>query len=159
MLDARPDDERLRALEARWHAEIPISAVMGIRVLGFGAGGVTTAAPRAPNVNVHGTAFAGSQFSLASLCGWGQVWLQLAARDWSASIVFVGGNIRCLAPVDADMEARCCWTASADEALCALQDGDRTRVMLDVELRVAGELAASFSGEYGIRRRPVAIGQ
>ncbi|HAR30771.1 MAG TPA: hypothetical protein DCR65_04555 [Gammaproteobacteria bacterium] len=153
MADGLSVDARLRALEARWHAEIPISAVMGIRVLGFDGAELTTAAPLARNVNVHGTAFAGSQFSVASLCGWGQIWLQLAARDWAGSIVFVGGDIRCLVPVDADMEARCQWTASAEAAFAALEREYRARVLLDVELTVAGQVAASFSGEYAIRRQ------
>ena len=153
MADGLSVDPRLRALEARWHTEIPISAVMGVRVLGFDGAVLITAAPLACNVNVHGTAFAGSQFSVASLCGWGQIWLQLAARDWVGSIVFVGGDIRCLLPVDADMEARCRWTDSAAAAFAALEHDYRARVRLDVELTTAGRVAASFSGEYGIRRQ------
>jgi thioesterase domain-containing protein len=152
MADGLSGDERLRALEARWHTEIPISAVMGIRVLRFDGAELVTAAPLASNVNVHGTAFAGSQFSVASLCGWGQIWMQLAARDWAGSIVFVGGDIRCLLPVDADMEARCRWTDSAAAAFAALENDDRARVSLDVELTVSSRVAARFSGEYGIRR-------
>lgn len=145
----------LRALESRWHAEIPISAIMGIAVDQFDGTTLVTRAALAPNTNVHGTAFAGSQFSLAALCGWGQVWLQLADRptDQDASIVFVEGHIRCLAPVATDMMARCTWSETAAAALADLATQDRTRVVLDVDLLANGRTAARFRGEYGVRRR------
>lgn len=166
-------DALLRALESRWHTEIPISATMGIRVDRFDGAVLAASAALGPNTNVHGTAFAGSQFSLAALCGWGQVWLQLAlaadAADKTAaapegaspgatagrdsSIVFVEGQIRCLAPVGTDMVARCAWTDDASAALANLAVRDRTRVVLTVELTADGRVAAEFRGEYGVRRR------
>jgi thioesterase domain-containing protein len=141
----------LHALEQRWHAEIPISATMGIRVHRFDGAVLETVALLEPNVNVHGTAFAGSQFSVASLCGWGQVWLQLGRAGLGGSIVFVEGNIRCLAPVRGDMLARCTWTEPAGDALEVLRQSGRTRVHLGVQIESDGVLAADFSGEYGVR--------
>lgn len=164
-------DALLRALESRWHAEIPISATMGIRVDRFDGVVLEASAALGPNTNVHGTAFAGSQFSLAALCGWGQVWLQLALAAEAettadpagqsagrttlsdSSIVFVEGHIRCLAPVDTDMVASCAWTDDAAAALAKLAVRDRTRVLLIVALTADGRIAAEFRGEYGVRRR------
>jgi thioesterase domain-containing protein len=143
--------DRLHALETRWHTEIPISATMGVRVHRFDGTSLETVAALAPNLNVHGTAFAGSQFSLASLCGWGQVWLQLDAAGLEGSIVFVEGTIRCLAPVRDTMLARCAWNAAAAESLATLRGTGRARCHLDVWIESGAAPAAEFSGVYGIR--------
>jgi thioesterase domain-containing protein len=144
-------DTWLHALETRWHTEIPISATMGVRVQRFDGTTLTTAAALAPNLNVHGTAFAGSQFSLASLCGWGQVWLQLQAAGLEGSIVFVEGSIRCLAPVRDAMVARCAWNGTAAQTLDTLRGTGRARCQLDVRIESGDVVAAEFSGVYGIR--------
>lgn len=141
----------LAALEARWHEEIPISATMGIRVHRFDGELLEVGAALAPNRNIHGTAFAGSQFSIAALCGWGQVFLQLNRAGSAGSIVFVDGQIRCLAPVRDDMVARCTWTELAETQLAMLADKPRTRIQLAVEIESGGTRAADFSGEYAIR--------
>ena len=124
---------------------------MGISVLNFDGRQLAVGKALAPNVNVHGSAFAGSQFSVASLCGWGQVYLQLALGGQHASIVFVEGTIRCLKPVRDDVTARCQWNAEAAATLEALAASGRTRVRLDVTLESGGQVAAEFSGEYGLR--------
>jgi thioesterase domain-containing protein len=143
--------DRLHTLETRWHTEIPISATMGVRVHHFDGTTLETVAALAPNMNVHGTAFAGSQFSLASLCGWGQVFLQLDAAGLEGSILFVEGTIRCLAPVRDAMLARCTWNATAAEALATLRSAGRARCHLDVRIESGEVVAAEFTGVYGIR--------
>lgn len=143
--------DALRALEARWHDEIPITGTMGVRVHAFDGHALEIVAALAPNLNIHGTAFAGSLFSVAALCGWGQVYLQLEAAGLAGSIVFVEGRIRCLAPARADMLARSTWTHSAAEQLDRLRTQDRTRVHLDTQVTCNGTVVAEFSGEYGVR--------
>jgi len=144
-------DGRLHALETRWHTEIPISATMGVRVHSFDGTTLETVAALAPNRNIHGTAFAGSQFSLASLCGWGQVWLQLEEAGLAGSIVFVQGAIQCVAPVRDAMVARCAWNETAAEALAALSSSGRARCHLDVRIESGDVIAAEFSGVYAVR--------
>jgi thioesterase domain-containing protein len=150
-------DALCRALERRWHDEIPITAAMGISVTGFDGAHLEVRAALAPNVNVHGTAFAGSLFSLASLCGWGMVHLQIQMqmqmqrRGLTGSIVFVEGRIRCLAPVHDDVTARCTWSDDAGAALATLANAGRARIMLATRLDCGGDLAAEFSGEYAAR--------
>lgn len=124
---------------------------MGITVAGFDGARLELRAALAPNVNVHGSAFAGSLFSLASLCGWGLLHLQLQCRGLSGSIVFVEGSIRCLKPVRDDVGAACEWTTAAAAALEALASSRRGRFALTTRLRCAGDLAAEFSGEYAVR--------
>jgi thioesterase domain-containing protein len=144
-------DDLCRRLERRWHLEIPISGAMGIGVKSFENEELTLHAALAPNVNVHGSAFAGSQFSLASLCGWGQLHLQLARRGLDASIIFVDGRLACLKPVRADMIARCPMTEGAAAALDGLEEFGRTRCRLSTRIESDGELAAEFTGTYGLK--------
>jgi thioesterase domain-containing protein len=140
-----------RALEARWHEEIPISAAMGIAVVGFDGNCLEVQAALAPNVNVHGTAFAGSLFSLAALCGWGLVYLQLQQEGLQGAIVFVEGRIRCLKPVRDDVSARCAWGSEAAAVVTALSTARRGRFLLNTRLDCDGEVVAEFSGEYAVR--------
>jgi len=144
-------DSSLHELEARWHAEIPISATMGIRVHHFDGKALDVIAALTPNLNIHGTAFAGSLFSVAALCGWGQVHLQLGRAGLNGSIVFVEGSIRCLAPVRADMEARCVWHDGADQQFALLRQSGRARIHLAVQVASGGSIAADFSGEYAVK--------
>jgi len=140
-----------QALQARWHEEIPISAAMGIAVESFDGARLEVRAALEPNVNVHGTAFAGSLFSLAALCGWGLVHLQLQRQGLGAAIVFVEGRIRCLKPVRDDVIARCAWGSAADEVLAGLPAARRGRFVLNTRLDCGADLAAEFSGEYAVR--------
>lgn len=140
-----------RALQARWHEEIPISAAMGISVAGFDGTGLDLRAALAPNVNVHGTAFAGSLFSLAALCGWGLLYLQMQRRELPGAIVFVEGRIRCLKPVRDDVSAHCAWADEAEAELATLAASRRGRVLLSTALHCGGETVAQFSGEYAVR--------
>jgi thioesterase domain-containing protein len=147
-------DAACRALEARWHGEIPITAAMGISVAAFDGACLDVRAALGPNVNVHGTAFAGSLFSLAALCGWGLVHLQMQGSGLRGDIVLVDGRIRCLAPVRDDATASSRWTESAAAALATLAGTGRCRIELSVRVLCAGELAAEFSGQYAVRRAP-----
>jgi len=144
-------DDLCRQLEHRWHLEIPISSAMGIEVESFADEELTVRAALKPNVNVHGSAFAGSQFSLASLCGWGQLHMQLARRGLDASIIFVDGRIECLKPVRADMTARCRLTEEATAALDGLAKVGRGRCQLNTRIESGGELSAAFTGTYGLK--------
>lgn len=151
-----PPTPPARALERRWHREIPISAAMGIAVREFDGQRLGVSAELEPNRNVHGTAFAGSLFSLASLAGWGQVYLQLERRALEGSIVFVEGNIRCLRPVTAEVIAWASWSEAAEDVLRALAaggSGGRGRFLVEVHLEVAGAAAAEFRGEYAVKLR------
>jgi thioesterase domain-containing protein len=140
-----------RALEARWHREIPISAAMGITIGGFDGTRLDLHAALSPNVNVHGTAFAGSLFSLASLCGWGLVHLQMQRRDLAGAIVFAEGHIRCLKPVHDDVRASCVWSEAEDAALNDLAASGKARFRLLTRLHCGEDVVAEFSGEYAVR--------
>ena len=97
-------------LERTWHEEIPISKAMGVRVADFANDQLVVRAELEPNINVHGTAFAGSLYAIAALCGWGMTWLQLKSRRIDGSIVIADGRIHYDRPVKEPIVAACLFS-------------------------------------------------
>ena len=139
----------IERLERIWHTEIPISKAMGIRAVAFDGATLQVQAPLDANINVHGTAFAGSLYAVAALCGWGTTWLQLEQRNLQGSIVIAEGHITYATPVSGDIDVRCTFDAGAQhEALTKLDERGRCRFALTVEI---GADAARFDGSYAVR--------
>jgi len=137
------------ALERTLHVEIPLSQAMGIRVAAYDGTSLKLTAPLAPNINHKSTAFGGSLYSLAVLCGWGIVHLKLAEAALHKHIVIQESNIRYLLPVDQLMQAEC----SLDETtlkhfLRTLAKHDRARLALNVVIKHKDQPAVEFSGRY-----------
>ena len=139
-------------LERTWHEEIPISKAMGIQVIDFANDQLVVRAGLAPNINVHGTAFAGSLYAIAALCGWGMTWLQLKTRRIGGSIVIADGRIHYERPVKEPIVATCVFsTTDQAEALARLAADGKTRFILDCVIRANGANAARFTGDYAVR--------
>jgi N-acetylglutamate synthase-like GNAT family acetyltransferase len=66
-----------KSLQQTWTDTIPITEHMGIKLYQYTGRTLETRASLNKNINVHGTMFAGSIFSLATLTGWGMIYLQL----------------------------------------------------------------------------------
>ncbi|MBY6108306.1 thioesterase domain-containing protein [Ferrimonas balearica] len=131
----------IQQLTALWHSTIPIAAQMGIRATDFDGDTLTTEADFAANQNLHGTMFAGSIYSHATLTGWGRVWLALQAQGLAGDIVLAEGQIHYRKPVTEAPQCRC--TAQAVD-LSALREGRNARVSLTVTL----DQAARFEGRF-----------
>ncbi len=80
-------------LQATWYREIPLVAAIGIEISACSATELALRAPLAPNRNLHGTAFAGSLYSICVLTGWGSVWLALRTAGLAASTVVAESRI------------------------------------------------------------------
>ena len=137
------------ALEHTLHDEIPLSQAMGIRVAAYDGASLKLAAPLAPNTNHKSTAFGGSLYSLAVLCGWGMLHLKLAEAGLHKHIVIQESNIRYLLPVVQDMQAECRLDDLAlKRFLRTLHKHDRARLSLEVEIKQDDLTAVEFSGRY-----------
>ena len=137
------------ALERTLHDEIPISQAIGVRVAEYDGISLRLTAPLAPNTNHKCTAFGGSLYSLAVLCGWGLLHLKLAEARLHKHIVIQAADIRYLLPVAQDMNAEC----RMDEArfrnlLRTLEKRGRARTSLDVAVKHGDQVAVEFSGRY-----------
>ncbi len=137
------------SLEHTLHNEIPISQAMGVRVAGYDGVSLKLAAPLDPNINHKCTAFGGSLFSLAVLCGWGMVHLKLAEAGLHKHIVIQESTIRYLLPVDQDLHAECrIDDAALQQFMRTLTKHGRARLALDVVITHQGQPAVEFSGRY-----------
>ena len=139
-------------LERTWHEEIPISKAMGVSVVDFANDQLVVRADLAPNVNVHGTAFAGSLYAIAALCGWGMTWLQLKTRDIDASIVIADGKIHYERPVQEAIVATCVFSIRDQaDSFVRLRNEGKSRLLLECVIKSQGEEAARFTGVYAAR--------
>jgi thioesterase domain-containing protein len=147
----------LAELQRTWHQQIPISAAMGIEVVEFANDRLVVRAPLAPNINVHGTAFAGSLYAVAALCGWGMTWLQLKTRSIDGSIVIADGQIHYAAPVQQEIVVACQFDGAAlATAMARLMSTGKTRFKLDCIIDAHGAEAGRFTGDYAVRLHPAA---
>ncbi|WP_144212092.1 thioesterase domain-containing protein [Shewanella donghaensis] len=153
-------DELLNELQNTWYKTIPLSEFMQVQPLsfqessfqessfqnlGFQQQTLTVTAPIKPNINLHQTMFAGSIYTLATLTGWGMMWLQQQLQGFSGDIVLADATIRYLAPITEAPTALVTWP---DVSLANLATGDKAKVKLEVALHCKGKLCATFSGLY-----------
>ncbi|MGA8864964.1 MAG: thioesterase domain-containing protein [Gallionella sp.] len=140
---------RTAALELILHTEIPISKAMGVRVRGYDGSSLGLSAPLAPNTNHKSTAFGGSLYSLAVLCGWGLLHLKLAEAKLHKHIVIQESSIRYLHPVEQALHAECRLdNAAFKRMLNTLHRHGRARIALDVAITQDDRPAVEFSGRY-----------
>lgn len=150
----RSDADRLAELAATWHGEIPITAAMDLAPERFDAHALRVRARLAPNVNVHGTAFAGSLYAVAALSGWGLVHLELGSAGLDGSIVIAEGSIDYLKPVQEDIVASCATDATeVERVMTTLRTAGRVRWPLTASITAAGREAVRFDGVYAIKLR------
>ena len=103
------------ALEAKIRRTIPLSDAMRFRIEALDLDTIEVSAPLAPNVNIHGTGFAGSIFSVAVLTGWALCTHILEAMDIEADLVVARAEIKYRAPVTGELRCRSGTDAQARE--------------------------------------------
>ncbi|MGY0585448.1 MAG: bifunctional GNAT family N-acetyltransferase/hotdog fold thioesterase, partial [Paraglaciecola chathamensis] len=96
-----------KELQDTWHDTIPISEQMGIKLYQYSGKTLENRASLNRNINLHGTMFAGSIFSLATLTGWGMIFLQLKQKNLAGEIVLGDGNIHYHKPITMQPRALC----------------------------------------------------
>jgi thioesterase domain-containing protein len=139
----------IATLEHTLHSEIPLSQTMGIRVTNYDGASLCLTAPLAPNINHKSTAFGGSLYSLAVLCGWGLLHIKLAEMGLKKHIVIQEGSIQYLFPVKADMQAECQLDEIAfNRLLRTLKKHGRARLVLNARIHQNGQTAVTFTGSY-----------
>ena len=138
-----------KRLETYLRAAIPLVNAMDVRVLSCDVRGVVLEAPLEPNRNHIGTAFGASLHGVATLAGWGLVWLALEDKP-DREIVVGESSMRYRAPAPSTFQARC--ALPAPDVLWKLRDDysnrKRARIVLDAVVECAGERVADFEGTF-----------
>ncbi|MGI5308427.1 YiiD C-terminal domain-containing protein [Rheinheimera sp. WS51] len=130
-----------------WQQTIPMSQYMQISINGFDGNTFSCQAPLAPNINLHQTMFAGSIYTLATLTGWGMLFLQLQAQNLSGDMVLAEGNIRYFAPVSIHPATRCQLQHCIGD-LSPLASGKKVSQSITVAVLSDNKVAAEFKGRY-----------
>jgi len=138
---------RCQALQQIWHETIPMSKAMNLEISYYDAHKLITHCDADFNQNLHHTMFAGSIYTLATLTGWGWVYLQLQQAKLSGDIVLADANMRYHAPIKGAANASIEQMDIIDE-LVPLQRGIKARIKVNVQVRCGDNVAASFTGTY-----------
>jgi thioesterase domain-containing protein len=137
----------VQALTQTWHQGIPLSEFMQLQVQSFDGHQLRCQAPLAPNKNPHQTMFAGSIYSMATLTGWGMVYLQLKALGLRGDIVLADAQIRYLAPLQHLPSAQVNLLQIKGD-LALLARGLKVRQRLQVQIMDADRKVAEFEGRF-----------
>lgn len=138
-------------LEALWASDFPLSRAMGMEVVSFAGHVLTTRSSLEPNnTNTHGTAFGGSLYAIEALTAWSLFWLEMRAAGLSGSIIHARGNVEFARTVREDIVAVADFSGHLPTLETLATEG-RARVTLVTEIRVRGQLASRFEGEYTAR--------
>ena len=139
-------------LQATIRQSIPLSEAMQFCIDALDLDAISVSAPLQPNINIHGTGFAGSIYSVAVLTGWALCTHIMQTLDLDAELVVGSAEIRYRAPVTGKLECRCeCGEAQRNAFCAALQNSGKGRLVLDVAVGDAPQarLQATF---YAIAR-------
>jgi thioesterase domain-containing protein len=129
------NDKARSDLQAKINRRIPLSEAMGYRITELDASHIVVSAPLAPNINIHGTGFAGSLYALGILTAWGLCAHLIANAGIDADLVVVQASIRYRVPVRGDILCRCeILDDDAAAFVGALADTGRSRIVLEVAI-------------------------
>lgn len=120
-------------LQHRIHQSIPLSRALGFRITELADTRISVEAPLEPNINIHGTGFAGSLYALGILTAWGLCAHMIARAGLDADLVVAEANICYRAPVRKDIVCHCALSDAAARAFVDdLAGKGRSRATLEV---------------------------
>jgi thioesterase domain-containing protein len=120
-------------LTRKIHATIPLSVAMQFSIDHLDQDEIRVSAPLSPNINIHGTGFAGSLYSIAVLTGWALCMHIIDESGIDAELVVARAEIAYRAPVKSAIECRCrASSEQRDDFLRAFHEHGKGRIMLDV---------------------------
>ncbi|KGJ87920.1 bifunctional GNAT family N-acetyltransferase/hotdog fold thioesterase [Colwellia psychrerythraea] len=137
------------ALQDVWHDTIPLSKAMNIKISYFDGQELITHCDASFNKNLHNTMFAGSIYTLATLSGWGWVYLQLQQQQIKGDIVLAKANIEYHAPI-AGLGYAKVSAASVSGDFSRLTLGKNARIKLTAHIYNGDNIAATFTGSYAV---------
>jgi len=107
------------ALTQKIRGAIPLSESMQFSIDSLSQEAIRVSAPLQPNINIHGTGFAGSIYSLAVLTGWALCTHIMDELAMDGDLVVGKAEISYRAPVKADLECHCQATAEQRQSFLA----------------------------------------
>ena len=130
--------------------EIPLSRALDFQILEINEAHCVSQASLAANINIHGTAFAGSLYSLCTLTAWTYLNHCLKHKGLNAQVVLAEGNIRYLRPVSSDIKCECQPDDYKDlNALATkVEAANKGKMQLQVIVQSESKNAVVFNGTF-----------
>jgi len=138
-----------KSLQDIWHLTIPLSKAMNIQISHYDGKQLITHCDGDFNKNLHNTMFAGSIYTLATLSGWGWVYLQLQRLQLKGDIVLAKADIEYHAPIKGIGYAKV-TVDSVEGDFNRLNQGRNARINLTAHLYSGDNIAATFTGSYAV---------
>jgi len=137
-------------MESYLHANIPLSAVMGVQVKIATPERVLLRAPLGPNINHHQTVFGGSGVVLATLSAWTLLHVRLEHEHIRAQLVIQRSAMEYERPIPGDFEAICRFENPDgwERFRAMLGRRGRARMTLNAKLLYATHEMGSFEGDF-----------
>lgn len=147
--------EEAAELERFIRDTIPLARVIDVRLTHWDGDRVVMSAPLPPNVNDKGCAFGGSLASVMTLAGWALVELALRRRGIACDVFVADSQLRYLAPVWDDFEARACLAEGEDwhGFMSTLEQRGKARIQVHVKVCGDGGDATTLEARFVARRR------
>ncbi len=141
---------RLSALTQTLYREVPLTHQMGVKVVDYVDDSLEITADFGPNVNIHGTAFGGSLFSICAVAGWALLHLEYEEAGVHALSVLGDASIKYFRPVKGEIRALCHLPDSAtfEPFIKRVGNGERAAIALVTEIWADDKVAARFHGRY-----------
>lgn len=146
--------QQAQELQNIWHETIPLSKAMDLQISYYDGDKLVTLCDADFNQNLHHTMFAGSIYTLATLTGWGWVYLALQERqqtqnNLAGDIVLADANIRYHSPIKGLAYGQVVKedVSGQFENLLA---GKKARINLIAHVYCGEKIAATFKGSYFI---------
>ena len=129
--------------------QVPLLKHIGITVSEYGDLRVVVEAPLEPNLNTHGTAFAGSLYCVGAMTGWSLVHLSLMDAGYEPSVVLAKAEVAYKKPVTHDIRAETTVDkASFERFLIEFEAKGKARLSATVVIYCEGEEAVCLTAEY-----------
>jgi len=151
---AKHKKQQAQALQDVWHDTIPLSKAMNLQISYYDSEKLVTICDADFNKNLHQTMFAGSIYTLATLTGWGWVYLALkekkkVTKSIDGDIVLAEANIRYHSPIKGLAFGQVVQ-ADVSGQFDTLIKGNKARINLSVHVYCGENIAATFKGCYFI---------
>lgn len=137
-------------LEEYLHAHIPLSQAMQVHVVDAGPDKVVLGAPLEPNINHIGTAFGGSESTLAILAAWSLLHVRLEEEGMPCVTLIQRHSIEYELPVPVGFTARAHLNNEGDwnRFVHTLKKHGKARIKIEAIIECAYHRAASFEGDF-----------
>jgi thioesterase domain-containing protein len=137
-------------VEQYLHANMPLSAAMGVQVKAATPEQVLLFAPLAPNINHHQTVFGGSGAVLATLAAWSLLYVRLRHEGVDGQLVIQRSTMEYDRPIRGDFEAVCRLSdrAAWSRFRSTLERRGRARITMNAYLLHAALEMGSFVGDF-----------